>query len=305
MIPSIGGFSRQAELGKGATGDVWVGVKDGVSRAIKTIRPELPVPLFGDALRKMMDEGETLVHIAHPNIVKLCEANIIPEKEMYLAFELLRKETLFDVLLENKGLPEDVARHCFVVILEALEHVHAKGYAHRDIKPENILLDAEFSPKLADFGLACRITPSGRERLVQGDVGTLGYKAPEVEKMAKAKGKKGYDGIMSDIFSLGIVLLHMVTGRLPFNRTSKEDTNYREFCSTPGTFFLKMAALNPHRAISPECQKLLQSLLAEDPKKRLSILKIKATSWFHGPQRTLKEFVTEQRLAVPPPAPAK
>jgi serine/threonine protein kinase len=296
MISSVGGYSLHAELGDGAMGTVCIGVKEGLARAIKRIKPS-PFPMTRKANEKaMIDEQQALSHMVHPNIVRLYEFNVTKGTEMYLAFELMRKETLFDAIKEKNGLPEDVARHCFLVILEALEHVHSHGYAHRDIKPENILLDAEFCLKLADFGLAQQMKPSGGEGHVSGTNGTPGYKAPEVDT---TKPKDSFDGVKSDIFSLGVVLFNMVIGTMPFNRAAKDDTHYKALCDDPMGYWTMIPATFPHGRVSHECQQLLQGLLAMEPRNRPAISMIKKTGWIHGPQRTLKQFLMEQQPIVP------
>jgi serine/threonine protein kinase len=296
MISSVGGYSLHAELGDGAMGTVWIGVKEGLTRAIKRIKPS-PFPNVREANEKaMIKEQQALSHMVHPNIVRLYEFNVTKGTEMYLALELMRKETLFDVIKEKNGLPEDVARHCFLVILEALEHVHTRGYAHRDIKPENILLDAEFCPKLADFGLAQQMKPSGGEGRVPGNIGTPGYKAPEVET---ASATHFFDGVKSDIFSLGVVLFNMVIGIKPFNRATKGDPHYKALCDDPMGYWTMMTANFPHGRVSHECQQLLQGLLAVEPRNRPAISMIKKTGWIYGPQRTLKQFLMEQQPIAP------
>jgi serine/threonine protein kinase len=98
-------------------------------------------------------------------------------------------------------------------LASALDYIHKKGIAHRDLKPENLLLDMNFNLKLADFGLACQ-----NEKRLNTFAGTLTYMAPEILE------KKQYDGAKADIFSAGVILFFMATGRPPFRVASKQDS---------------------------------------------------------------------------------
>ena len=131
------------------------------------------------------------------------------EKE-YLVYEYAPKGTLFDYFIyPNKSfLEEKYAKILFKNILKGVQAMHNNKICHRDIKLENILLDENFNPKISDFGF---VIPVHEGRKLKGKCGTKGYCAPEI-----LKGKNdydGYDGIKADIFSLGISLLRLVTGK--------------------------------------------------------------------------------------------
>ena len=90
-------------------------------------------------------------------------------------------------------------------MISAIAYVHEKGIVHRDLKPENLLLDLQFNLKIADFGLACE-----QQSDLNQFAGTLTYMAPEILE------RKAYDGFGTDIFSCGVILFFMATGRPPF-----------------------------------------------------------------------------------------
>ena len=98
----------------------------------------------------------------------------------------------------------------------ALGFLHQKKIAHRDLKPENILLDDHLTVKLADFAFATNLNVDA----LQEYCGTSGYMAPEILE------RKTYDGLKSDIFSLGVMLLVLVTGKLPFKKAKMSDFNF-------------------------------------------------------------------------------
>ena len=121
----------------------------------------------------------------------------------YIIYELCPKGSLEKYLSHGLGgFDENQSKFIISDIAKGVHECHKKGICHLDIKAENIFLDCKFTPKLGDFGF------SSFNSILEGDYGTRGYKAPEVTN------DKEYDGIKADIFSLGILLLNIITGKL-------------------------------------------------------------------------------------------
>ena len=131
------------------------------------------------------------------------------EKE-YIVYEYASKGTLFDYFTypNKSSLEENYAKILFKNILKGVQTMHNNKICHRDIKLENILLDENYNPKICDYGF---VIPVHEGRKLKGKCGTKGYCAPEILKNKKEF--TGYDGIKADIFSLGISLLRLVTGK--------------------------------------------------------------------------------------------
>ena len=206
----LGRYEVINELGKGAMGAVYLGRDPRINRttAIKTVR-------FADDFEpeeaekkkaKFFQEAESAGTLSHPNIVTIYDAGE-DEDLAYIAMEYLEGETLEKYTQEGNLLPMRKVIDYVADIAEALDYGHQKGIVHRDIKPANIMLLKTGAVKITDFGIA-RITATSQTRT--GVVkGTPYYMSPEQFSGEKVDGR-------SDIFSLGIMLFQLLTGRLPF-----------------------------------------------------------------------------------------
>ena len=109
----------------------------------------------------------------------------------------------------------------FKKILEGVQNCHSSGICHRDLKLHNILLDNDFNPKICDFGFATEIKGKDGSGKLTDYLGTLNYAAPEIFL------HKPYDGVKADIFSLGVVLINLVTSKIGFIKANKNDKLYK------------------------------------------------------------------------------
>ncbi len=195
-------------LGEGGMGVVYLAVQKRIDRkvAIKSIAPYLA---RDPAVRERFTaEAAVLARLNHPNIVTLYDY-IEEEGALYLIMEYVEGQPLSD-LLKAGPLPRDLIQKYFSQVLEAFAYAHEQGVVHRDIKPSNIMITAGGRVKILDFGVA---------RLLQTDhsltrtgmrIGTLMYMSPE-----QVKGEKDITN-RSDIYSLGVVLYELLTGRPPY-----------------------------------------------------------------------------------------
>ena len=174
--------------------------------AVKVLRPELGND--EEFLERFRREALAASKMSHHNIVNLLD---VGEEDgyRYLVIEYMRGRTLKDIIQEKERLPEPVAGQIAIRILSALQHAHDNGIIHRDIKPQNVLINAEGMVKVADFGIA-RV--AGSNTLTKGDnvMGSVHYFSPE-----QAKGEDVTAA--SDIYSVGVVMYEMLTGRVPFD----------------------------------------------------------------------------------------
>jgi tetratricopeptide (TPR) repeat protein len=154
-------------------------------------------------------EQQILAALEHPGIARLYDAGIAPSGRPYLAMELVKGGTLTESCRQAE-IPLRERLGLFLAVLAAVEHAHAAGVVHRDLKPGNILLSDRGEPKLVDFGIARLYAEGSTETThTQLQAMTLAYASPE-----QVRGEAA--GVPSDVYSLGVVLYELLTGRRPY-----------------------------------------------------------------------------------------
>jgi serine/threonine-protein kinase len=213
--PMLGRYQIEKELGKGAMGVVYGGKDPKIGRvvAIKTmaLSEEFEADELKEAKERFFREAETAGRLNHPNIVTIFDAG--EEHDLcYIAMEFLKGKDLVQHTKMPNLLPPDKVLSIVERVADALGYAHTMGIVHRDIKPANIMYEAESdTPKVTDFGIA-RVTDSSKTKTGMV-LGTPSYMSPE-----QLAGKR-IDG-RSDLFSLGVTLYQMLSGRLPFEGES-------------------------------------------------------------------------------------
>ena len=213
--PMLGRYQVDKELGKGAMGVVYLGKDPKINRvvAIKTmaLSQEFEADEVDEVKERFFREAETAGRLNHPNIVTIFDAG--EEHDLaYIAMEFLKGQDLAPFTKRDNLLPIPKVLDIVTKAAAALDYAHAENVVHRDIKPANIMYEPESEGvKLTDFGIA-RITDSSKTKTGMV-LGTPSYMSPE-----QLSGKK-VDG-RSDLFSLGVMLYQMLTGRLPFSGDS-------------------------------------------------------------------------------------
>ncbi len=195
-------------LGSGAYAKVKMGssLKMNVQVAIKIVN-KLSTPK--EVIERFLPrEIETMQTVSNDHIIRLHEV-IDTSETLFFILELADRGDLLDFINERKYLSERLARGFFSDLVKGMDHCHSKGVVHRDLKCENLLLDSHMRLKISDFGFARKFDGNLRTFC-----GSFAYAAPEVIL------GNPYDGPLADIWSMGVILYAMVTGRLPFKDTS-------------------------------------------------------------------------------------
>ncbi|MBE6082439.1 MAG: Stk1 family PASTA domain-containing Ser/Thr kinase [Tissierellaceae bacterium] len=177
--------------------------------AIKVLREEFTSD--EEFIRKFRRESQAAAKLSHPNIVSIYDVGV--EGDIYyIVMEYIKGKTLKEVIREKGKLSFEETVDYSIQIAEALAHAHANHIVHRDIKPHNIMITEDGRVKVTDFGIA-RAATSSTVTNTNNVLGSVHYFSPE-----QAKG--GYTDEKSDIYSLGIVMYEMITGKVPFEGES-------------------------------------------------------------------------------------
>lgn len=216
----FGDYDLLEEIGRGGMGIVYKARQRSLNRfvALKMIlNGELATP---EDLARFRTEAQAAAHLEHPNIVPVYNAGE-HDGQAYFSMRLVEGQTLAALLARGPMRPRDAARY-LAAISRAVQYAHEHGILHRDLKPSNILIDANDEPHITDFGLAKRVSGEVAKtgRTVTGTIiGTPAYMAPE-----QVSNRRGTPSTLSDVYSLGVILYEMLTGRPPFQAPTPIDT---------------------------------------------------------------------------------
>jgi serine/threonine protein kinase len=206
----IGRYKLLEQIGEGGMGTVWVAEQtEPVKRrvALKLIKPGMD---SRQVLSRFEAERQALALMDHPNIAKVYDGGMTDEGRPFFVMEYVKGMPITEYC-DHVRLSIADRLKLFVPVCQAVQHAHHKGIIHRDLKPGNILLDRSGQALLTDFGLAREIDAEERLTLDGIIVGTPSYMSPE-----QATGANSNLGPAADLYSLGIVLYEMFTGKLPF-----------------------------------------------------------------------------------------
>ncbi|KAA8535339.1 hypothetical protein F0562_030342 [Nyssa sinensis] len=235
-------------------------LQTGKNVAMKVVGKEKVIKV--GMMEQVKREISVMNMVKHPNIVELHEV-MASKSKIYFSMELVRGGELFTRIAKGR-LREDVARNYFQQLISAIDFCHSRGVYHRDLKPENLLLDDDGNLKVTDFGLSAFSDHLRQDGLLHTTCGTPAYVAPEVI------GKNGYDGAKADLWSCGVILYVLLAGFLPFqddNLVAMYRKIYRGDFKCPPWF-------------SPESRRLITKLLDPNPNTRITVVKIRDSSWF-------------------------
>ena len=252
------------KLGEGGMGQVYLAehVKMGRRSAIKVMNPSMVHD--PDAVARFNREASNASRITHPNVCAIYDFGETPEGLIYLAMEFIEGEPLTDLLERQGALPLARATAIFLQTADALQAAHDLGIVHRDLKPDNIMLTkgrgGADMVKVVDFGIAKAVggDEAGQKVTKTGlVVGTPEFMSPEQLSGDKLDGR-------SDLYSLALVFYRMLTGKLPFDATTVQETMIKRLTDEP----LKLAETRPDLSFPPGLQPVLDTALARTPAER-------------------------------------
>ena len=231
-------------------------MRDGRIVALKIPHPDMEAdPILSDRFKR---EAEIGVRLRHPNVMEVYGGD--RRSRVYMVMEWCTGRLLRKILDEGR-MPQDRAIRIAIEVLKALDYIHSNGVVHRDLKPENIMVDDNDHIKLIDFGIA---GDTASRRLTYANftamLGTPDYIAPE-----QVKGKRG-DG-RTDLYSMGVILYEMLTGKLPFSGPSPLAAMNDRLLNHP----LPPSVADP--TVSPQLQEIIYRALERDPKNRYATAK--------------------------------
>ncbi|MFF6983756.1 serine/threonine-protein kinase [Streptomyces sp. NPDC008343] len=262
----IAGRYRLSEsIGRGGMGEVWRAYDETLGRpvAVKLLLPQDTDPTATSRFRL---EAQTAARIAHPNVVGVRDFGE-HENRLFLVMELVEGDSLARVAAQFGALPAERVARIAAEAAAGLAAAHRQGIVHRDIKPGNLLLAADGTLKIGDFGIARFLDDPGAALTATGQiVGTSLYLAPE-----RALGKPA--GPASDVYALGCVLYQLLTGRPPFHADTAVAILHQHLDAVP---------VPPRElgvpGLPPAFESYLLGLLAKDPEHRPAAQQ--AADWF-------------------------
>jgi len=241
------------QLGGGGMSIVYKGRDTLLNRlvTIKVLRPEFTSD--EDFVQRFRREAQAVAKLSHPNIVSIYDVGW-EDQIHYLVMEYVEGDNLKNLIRAQGTIPLKQAVEFALQISDALQHAHENDIVHRDVKPQNILITREGRAKLTDFGIAKEATTA---TLTQTDtvVGSVHYISPE-----QARGETAEPA--SDIYSLGIVLYEMVTGKLPFQGETPIAVALKQIQDAPE----RPTSLNP--ALPQRLENIILRMMAKKPADR-------------------------------------
>ena len=218
--------------------------------AVKILKSDLAQD--EDFRRRFNAESQAVAQLSHPNIVSVYDVSKGGDIE-YIVMELIDGITLKQYMEKRGQLNWRESLHFITQIMRGLSHAHSRGIVHRDIKPQNVMVLRDGSVKVADFGIAC--LENAAQTLTQEALGSVHYISPE-----QARGDR--IDARSDIYSAGVVLYEMLTGRLPFEGDSAVSVAIQHLSSVP----LAPREVNPD--IPEQLELICMKAMAPDLEKR-------------------------------------
>jgi formylglycine-generating enzyme required for sulfatase activity/tRNA A-37 threonylcarbamoyl transferase component Bud32 len=254
-LPQIPGYQVEAVLGHGGMGVVFRARHLRLNRIVAlkmALTGSFAAPQERERFRR---EAEAVAALRHPNVVQVYDVGDT-EGRPYFTMELMEGGSLTSKLA---GAPQPArqAAALLATLARAVQAAHKAGVVHRDLKPGNVLLTADGTPKVADFGLAQRLEADERLTLSGAVIGTPVYAAPE-----QARGDRGAVGPRTDVYALGAILYEFLTGRPPFHAGTAAATLQQVVADEP----VAPRRLNP--SVPADLETICMKCLSKAPARR-------------------------------------
>lgn len=279
----FGHYELLSEIAHGGMGVVWKARQVDLDRvvAVKMILAgRFATP---EEVARFRMEAGAAARLRHPHIVAVHEIGEV-DGQHFFSMEYVAGRTLADLLRDEGPMPARAAARCVMLLARAVQHAHDQGILHRDLKPANVLLDAEGEPRITDFGLAKWLDADPALTAPGQVLGSPNYSPPE-----QLDGRNGGPSPASDVYSLGAILYHLLTGRPPFAAAQLADTLRQALGEEP----LAPRVLDPGvpRDLEAVCMKCLQ----KDAQRRYTSAR--------GLAEDLARFLAGDRVSVRPEGP--
>lgn len=208
----MGRYHILRKLGQGAMGSVFLANDEQLGRKVALKIPRGDVQRDAELRTRFEREARAVAALDHPNICRIYDVGEF-EGIHYICMGYIEGFSLSRFAIAESGLSEQRIAEIVIKLAKALAAAHEAGFIHRDLKPANVMIDHNDEPVILDFGLARRIDPNKDTRVTQtgANVGSPAYMSPE-----QVDGDQEKIGLQTDVYSLGVILYELLTGRLPF-----------------------------------------------------------------------------------------
>ena len=227
---TLGPYRLTREIGRGGTGTVYLAVRDDEVHqrvAVKVLQGRM---VGEEALIRFRREQQILASLDHPGIARLLDAGTTDDGRPYLVMELIEGQPIDDYC-DRRRLGVEERLRLFRAVCDAVAHAHQNLVVHRDLKPANILVTADGSPKLLDFGIAKLLNPELAHQALHTTRSTAPPMTPLYASPEQVRGEPVTT--TTDVYSLGVLLYLLLTGRLPYEPTQRISEVERAICEDP------------------------------------------------------------------------
>jgi eukaryotic-like serine/threonine-protein kinase len=251
----FGDYELLEEIGRGGMGVVYKARQRSLNRTIA-----LKLILSGrfaskESVERLRAEASAAAALRHPNIVAIHEVGEV-DGQHYFSMDYVAGRSLAEIVRE-RPVSADRAAAYVRAIAEAMEEAHRHGTLHRDLKPSNVLIDQHDQPHITDFGLAKRLDEESDLTVSGQAIGSPSYMPPE-----QAVGKRSAIGPHSDVYAMGALLYHLLTGRAPFSSETVEATLFQVLHNDP----VSPRALNS--SVPRDLETICLKCLEKEPARR-------------------------------------
>lgn len=285
---TVSGYTLEHQLGMGGMAEVWY-AKNKIQKpvAVKFLLPKFCAD--AEIVERFEREVEVMVKLDHPNIRQVLDSGEF-EGRPYIVMEYLEGDDLKTRMQRGERFSEQQLEKWWTQLADALNYTHAQGIVHRDIKPSNIFVNQRGDVKILDFGIA-KVSEGVSGTRTGQQMGTLLYMSPE-----QIRDSKHIDG-KSDIYSLAVTFVHLLSGTAPYDSTTTDDYTIRKnIVEVP----LDMTG------VPAAWQDFLQPYLAKEPARRPALVPFAATTLGAGCPTGEETFVgTSSPRPVTPAEPEK